>query len=208
VGVGTGRFFKDALNQGADIYGIDVSESMLDILRSGLNHRDQSRITRQNAVDFHFPGQFNLIIAPFRMFMHLLEVKDQMAALRNIRNHLSEKGLFIFDVFVPDLELLKEGLTDILDFEGEYEPGKMLRRYVTNRPDLISQLLQVTFKLEWEEKKKFRHEAWSVPMRFFFRYELDHLVERAEFSKHTIYGDFEGSPLQKESKEFIVVCHK
>jgi SAM-dependent methyltransferase len=208
VGVGTGRFFKDALDQGADIYGIDVSESMLEILRGSLNERDQSRISLQNAVDFAFPGRFDLIIAPFRMFMHLLEVEDQMAALRNIRNHLSEEGLFIFDVFVPDLELLKEGLTNIPDFEGEYEPGKALRRYVTSHPDLIAQLLQVTFKLEWEEKSGLRQETWDVPMRFFFRYELEHLVERAEYSKHTIYGDFKASHLQKNSKEFVVVCRK
>jgi len=125
------------------------------------------------------------------MFMHLLEVDDQLAALRNIRKHLVEQGTFIFDVFVPDLDLIKEGLTDILDFEGQYEPGKALRRYVTSQPDLIRQLLHVTFKLEWEEND-----------------ELQHLVERAGFSKHTIYGDFSPSPLQKDSKEFVVVCRK
>ena len=208
VGVGTGRFFKDALDQKADIYGIDISESMLEILKGRLNPKNQFRISRQNATDFSFSGQFDLIIAPFRMFMHLLDMEDQMAALRNIRNHLSENGLFIFDLFVPDLELLKEGLEDILDFDGEYEAGKALKRYVTTRPDLISQQLEATFKIEWVEGGVWKKETWKVPLRFFFRYELEHLVERAGFSKHTIYGDFGGTPLQKDSKEFVVVCHK
>ena len=35
IGVGTGRFFIDALNSGADIYGFDISPSMINIL----NHR-------------------------------------------------------------------------------------------------------------------------------------------------------------------------
>jgi ubiquinone/menaquinone biosynthesis C-methylase UbiE len=36
IGVGTGRFFMDALNSGTDIYGIDISESMINVLRGKL----------------------------------------------------------------------------------------------------------------------------------------------------------------------------
>ena len=37
VGVGTGRLFINALNQGADIYGIDISQSMIDVLHKKLH---------------------------------------------------------------------------------------------------------------------------------------------------------------------------
>ncbi len=37
VGVGTGRFFIDALTKNADIYGFDISRSMVDVLKIKLN---------------------------------------------------------------------------------------------------------------------------------------------------------------------------
>jgi ubiquinone/menaquinone biosynthesis C-methylase UbiE len=33
IGVGSGRLFLNGLNDGTDIYGLDISESMLDVLR-------------------------------------------------------------------------------------------------------------------------------------------------------------------------------
>jgi hypothetical protein len=45
-------------------------------------------------------------------------------------------------------------------------------------------------------------------MRYFFRFELQHLVERAGFKSVNIYGDFNCNELNKESKEFVVVCRK
>ncbi len=45
VGVGTGRLFMNALNSNADIYGIDISPSMLEILRVKLSPENQKRIS-------------------------------------------------------------------------------------------------------------------------------------------------------------------
>jgi ubiquinone/menaquinone biosynthesis C-methylase UbiE len=49
IGVGTGRFFLDALNQGADIYGIDVSATMLDQLKKKLDQSHHHRLFHQDA---------------------------------------------------------------------------------------------------------------------------------------------------------------
>jgi len=45
-------------------------------------------------------------------------------------------------------------------------------------------------------------------LRFFFRYELEHLVLRSPLKLATIYGDFNETPLNSESREFVVVCRK
>lgn len=208
IGVGTGRFFIDALNTGTDIYGLDISESMINILRSKISEDRQFRISIQNIIDFRFDFQFDLIIAPFRVFMHIIDKADQITALDNIYNHLRPKGRFIFDAFVPDLKQIIDGLENITDFEGEYEPGKLLRRRVSTRPDLINQLINVEFDLEWEEDNSILHEKWSLPLRFFFRYELEHLIERSGFNSYDILGNYVGGELNKDSKEFIVICNK
>jgi SAM-dependent methyltransferase len=206
IGVGTGRFFMDALDAGADVYGIDISRHMLDVLKGKLDNNQHYRISHQSITDFRFDIQFDLIIAPFRVFQHLLEKEEQLQALNNVYRHLKAGGKFIFDTFVPDLEMLIKGIDQVTDFEGEYEPGKMLKRTVSTRPDLINQLIQIHFRLEWEENNTINYEDWDVPLRFYFRYELEHLAERSDFKQYQILGDYQGNKLNKDSKEFIMVC--
>ena len=208
IGVGTGRFFVDALHAGADIHGIDISESMLDILRNKLAKEQWFRISKQGITNFNLDHQFDLIIAPFRVIMHVIDKADQITALNNVHDHLKPAGRFIFDTFVPDLKKIMDDIDNVTDFEGEYAPGKMLRRRVSTKPDLINQVINVEFDLEWEEELNKMHESWSLPLRFFFRYELEHLIERSKFNSYEILGDYDGSRLSKNSKEFIVICNK
>lgn len=208
AGSGTGRLFIQSLDSGADIYGIDISPAMLNILRSKLKKEDLHRISLQNITDFYFDRKFNLIVAPFRVFMHLLKKEDQIKALKNVHRHLAIGGKFIFDVFVPDLNSLIKGMDNIKDFEGEYETGKRIKRIVTTRPDLINQTIGITFRYEWDSDGKVISKEWNTTLRFFFRYEMEHLLEKAGFRNYSILGDFEGSPINKDSKEFIMVCEK
>jgi SAM-dependent methyltransferase len=208
IGVGTGRFFVNALDAGADIYGCDVSQAMIDIVMGKLDNDQQKRISKQNITDFHYDFPFDLIIAPFRVIMHLLDKEDQLKAINNVYDHLQPNGSFIFDTFVPDLKQLLEGVDNQTDFEGEYQPGRKIKRTVSTKPELINQIINVKFKLEWDEENEVKTEYWELPLRYFFRYELEHLVERSKFVNYRIFGDYEGNELNKNSKEFIVICQK
>jgi hypothetical protein len=140
--------------------------------------------------------------------MHILDKVDQLRAINNVHKHLKKNGKFIFDTFVPDLSQLINGIKNVTDFKGEYEPGKNMRRIVSTTPDLINQVIQVRFHLEWEENDKQQEDDWVTPMRYFFRYELEHLIERSKFKEYRILGDYKGNELNQDSKEFIVVCKK
>ncbi|MCX6333753.1 MAG: class I SAM-dependent methyltransferase [Bacteroidia bacterium] len=208
IGVGTGRLYMNAFNRGIDIYGIDISESMLNVLYDKLERKEHYRVSRQNILDFNFDFKFDLIIAPFRVIMHIPDKSDQLKSINNVYKHLNKNGKFIFDTFVPDLKQLINGLNDVTDFEGEYKPGKRVKRIVSTTPDLMNQVINVKFRMEWEENGRLVHDEWSTPMRYFFRYELEHLVERSKFGKYKILGDYKGNELNQDSKEFIVVCQK
>jgi SAM-dependent methyltransferase len=208
TGVGTGRIFIDALKNGADIYGIDISRSMLDILYSGLNQNQYNRVSLQGITDFRFDFKFDLIIAPFRVFMHLTDKRDQLTALNNISRHLNDNGLFIFDVFIPDLNLLLRRAENETDFEGEYEPGKKLKRIISTWPDLLNQTIKILFHLEWDDAGETQSEEWVTQLRYFFRYELEHLVERSGFRSYKMLGDYEGGELARNSQDYIMICQK
>jgi len=209
VGVGTGRLFIEALNRQADIYGIDLSPAMIEVLKEKITRQNYFRVEEDNVINFQHENPYSLIIAPFRVFMHLLTKKEQTQAINNIYNHLLPGGKFIFDAFIPHIDKLSKGAKEEKDFEGEYKPGKKLRRYVTTKPDLINQRIDITFRLKWDEDDGFKQDRWEFPIHFFFRYELEHLIERTKFSgNYNIYGDYSENELSKDSTDFVVVCYK
>ncbi len=208
IGTGTGRLLTEALENGADIYGMDISPAMLDFLKAKLSPVNQKRLSLQNIVDFKSNIRYDLIIAPFRVLMHLTEKAVQLRALNNVYDHLNPGGKFIFDLFVPDLKPLITGIDNVQDFEGEYEPGNRVKRVVSTKPDLINQIINITFRFEWNEGTSTFSQEWKTPMRFYFRFELEHLIERSEFRTYTIEGDFSGTLLNNDSKEFVVTCVK
>ena len=209
AGVGTGRIFVEALINGVDIQGIDISSAMLDVLKSKIEPAQHARLSLQSITNFKFDFKFGLVIAPFRVMMHVVEKEEQLAALNNVWKHLDTGGKFIFDAFVPNPLFLVNGLDNEVDFDEEYGPGKRIRRIVSTHPDLINQIIHCHFRFESIDNNTVECEDWDSPMRFFFRYELEHLIERSAFGvNYTILGNYDSTPLSTGSKEFIVICVK
>ena len=208
AGVGTGRLFLDGLKAGADIYGIDISPAMLEVLKTKASRKEHYRLSQQDIRDFETGFRFNLIIAPFRVFMHLIETSDQITALDHVCDQLEQGGSFIFDLYIPAPGLLASGMNEQLDFQGEFEPGNTIRRYVTSHSNLISQINHLRMRFEWNEGDQVYSEIWDSKMRFFFRYELEYLLEKSKFRSFSIFGDYQENPLSSDSKEFVVVCSK
>lgn len=206
VGVGTGRIFLEALEKGANVYGTDNSAEMLSVLRKKLDSRHHHRIRQCDLVNMELGKRFNLIIAPFRVLSHIIDIDDQIRTLNAVYDHLVPDGVFIFDLYVPNLKLLLDGLPPTVDFDGEYAPGKRLRRTVSATSDLITQITSVTMAFAWEEGGRRYSREWKFPMRFFFRHELGHMIARSRLRLKAIYGDFTESPLDSRSKEFLVHC--
>lgn len=208
IGAGTGRIFVPALNNGADIYGIDQSELMLEELKAKISNEDSARVSLQDVREFSLKKKFKLIYAPFRIFSHLITVEDQLKALNKIYDHLDAGGKFIFDVFVPDLKRLTNNFENLLDFDGEYEPGKSLKRFATINYDNINQISNLTFTFVWDEDGEEKKEECYFPLRYYFRYELENLIARTNLKLEKIYGGFDKQELSNESNDFVVVCSR
>ncbi|MCB0725754.1 MAG: class I SAM-dependent methyltransferase [Ignavibacteriae bacterium] len=207
VGVGTGRIFVEALNRGADIYGIDISENMLEILREKLPESEQHRVSLADMRDFDLSKKFKLIIVPFRIFQHLLTPDEQVSALQSIKKHLDTDGKLIFDVFVPNLKRITEVVENKLELSAEYAPGKIVERYLDSVPDNINQIINITFTFKWNENGEEMTEKDSFPFRYYFRYELENLIARSGLNLMKIYGDFNYGELNNSSTEFVVLCN-
>lgn len=181
---------------------------MLRVLQQQLTARQQHRVSLQSAESLSLPVKFDLIIAPFRVFSHLITIDRQLTALERIHQYLNENGFFIFDLFVPNLKMLADGLHEHMDYEGEYEPGHMLRRITSAHADVMNQVNHVTMRYEWDENGKLQKHEWHFDMRYFFRWEIEHLIARSPLTLETIFGDYGENPLTDASNDFVVMCRK
>jgi hypothetical protein len=51
-----------------------------------------------------------------------------------------------------------------------------------------------------------RETEVQFTMRWFWRYELEHLLHRAGFGHVEIFGDFDRSPVGRDSPSFVVLA--
>lgn len=181
---------------------------MLNKLKEKIDAKEHYRIHLADAADFKLNKKFNVIIAPFRMFQHVYEIENQLRVLKNVKEHLGEGSKFIFDVFNPDLNRINREDDETLQFSGEYSPGRAIRRFHKIKPDVFNQTQHITFRFEWDEDGEVKHAEFYTPMRYYFRYELEHLVARSGLKPVNIYGDFNENAFTEKSQNIIVECIK
>jgi len=209
IGVGTGRLLAAALARGVDAYGVDLSPTMVERCREKLPGEDRDRVWVGDGVSLKTERRFSLVVAPFRVLSHVPALDDQIRFLESVHDALRPGGLFVFDLYVPSLTLLLEGLPEICDFDGEHAPGKRLRRFVSSTPaDLARQTNHVRMRFVWDEDDGEQGEDWEFDMRFFFRFEIEHLVARSRLELVSLHGDFDGGALTADSREYLVVCRR
>jgi len=209
IGVGTGRLLAEALRRGSDVHGIDLSPVMLERCREKLPATANDRVWVGDAVRLRTERRFALVVAPFRVLSHVHASEEQIRLLDAVHEALLPGGIFVFDLYVPNLKLLLEGMPETCDFDGEHTPGRRLRRYVSSAPaDLSRQTNHVRMSFIWDEEDGEHHGDWEFDMRFFFRFEIEHLVARSALDLVAIHGDFAGGPLTPASREYVVVCRR
>ncbi len=208
IGCGTGRLLCAALDRGADVEGVDLSPSMIERLKSKLGPEHGQRLHLADAVRLRLDRRYALILAPFRMLSHVEAVEDQLLLLDGVHQHLLPGGRFIFDVYVPSPRMIADGVRDQLDFDGEYAPGLRLRRFVSAQSDIVSQTTRGRMTFVWDEGGVERRGEWNFTMRFFFRYEIEHLLARSRLKLETLSGDFGGGALVPGSKDLVAICRR
>jgi len=211
---GTGRALLPLARQGYQVTGVDISPNMLAIARrkiEGEGLADRVTLAEQDMRRLALDGRFNLAFVALNSFMHLLTPNDQIESLSRIRHHLNPGGRLLLDLFNPDLGRL-------LDFRDQVsldkvmidpETGHRLMKMRSDRADLGRQTVYVTYMIDDVDDQGIVHRTLvSFSLRYLFRAELEHLLERAGFAVEAVYGSYDLDDFDSDSDKMITVARR
>lgn len=215
LGCGTGRVTMALAQAGVRVTGLDLAERMLERAVAKRNTlpteaRERVRLVQGDMTRFELAGHFRLVIIPFRPFQHLAETRQQLDCLACIKRHLAPGGRLILDFFQTDPRRMHDPdfLTERVVAEYEMSGGRRVilteHAVAFHRAEQRNDV-EMIYSVAHPDGRKERHVmAWT--MRYFFRYEVEHLLARAGFRVEALYGNFDRSPLKDDSPEMIFVA--
>ena len=215
LGCGTGRITMALAAAGKRVTGLDISERMLERaakkrLALYTEERERVHLVQGDMVKFDLGERFRLIIIPFRPFQHLREVQEQMNCLECARKHLAPGGRLILDVFQTNAERMHDPvhMRETLLTEYKTPDGRQVRIservaafHRAEQCNDVEMIYSIVHPGGQQERLVF---AWVL--RYFFRYEIEHLLARCGFKVAALYGDFDRTPITDESPEMIFVA--
>lgn len=216
---GTGRVLIPCARAGGAIVGLDFAAPMLEVCRRKLEEQPEDvrrrvALLEADMTDFDLARTFALVTIPFRAFQHLVTVEAQKACLACVRRHLDPGGKLVFDFFHPDPAYLVEHP----DFDAAREDVPP-----TALPDgrTVSRASRITGYNRAEQRNdiEFIHDVTypdgrrerlvqPLSMRYFYRYEVEHLLALCGFRVAELYGNFDRSPFRDDSPEMVFVAEK
>ena len=203
IGSGTGRVLIPTARAGIDIVGLDSSPSMLAVCRGRLAQEPAAVRARIALVEadmraFDLGRTFTLVTIPFRPFQHLVTVEEQLGCLGCIRRHLAPGGRLILDLFNPSLEALTQPVGEESAPEAEFtapDGRRVTRRHRIVARDRAAQVSRVELLYDVTHPDgRAQRLTQSVSMRYFFRYEAEHLLVRAGLAVEHVYSGYDRIP--------------
>ena len=219
LGCGTGRVLIPTAAAGCEITGLDLSAYMLEKCRGKLAKQPEEiqkrvKLIQGNMTGFKTGEKYALVTLPFRPFQHLITVEEEKTCLECIHQHLKPQGLLIIDVYNPnptrlipsskfdeEIEDLPETL--LPDGRKVRRTGRMAGLHRDKQYNDIELIYYVT-----HPDGKTERLVQSFPMRYYYRYEMEHLLELSRFKIVDLFGEFDSSAFTSDSPEMIFIAEK
>lgn len=202
VGCGTGNHAKLMARKGYNIHGIDLSEQMLEIAKSG-----QSDITFEQGDIRHFKldRRFDVITSLFHVMSYQTSNEDVVSSFKAVHNHLNKDGLFIFDFWYGPAVMMDPPSVRVKKMENE---SLKVIRVAEPLIDYDQCIVSVQFDVNIFEKQLSQLDSLQEthPMRYFFKNELHYFASQGGFEVLNFYAWLSMNEPSKDKWYAVAVC--
>jgi SAM-dependent methyltransferase len=212
VACGSGRVLLPLAEAGYQVVGLDSSPAMLALARDRLAARPglagRVELIEQDLRSARLARRFKLVICALDSFALLLDRAEQLRALRTLARHLEPNGLLVLDVGNGNRRGGEPAEETSLQVVESAPPGPPLTKLVLRRTDPAEQLDRLLHLYdEPGPDGAIQRTAVELTLRYFTRFELELLLERAGFFVEALFGDYDLSPFSSDSERLIALAH-
>lgn len=171
LGCGTGKHAKLLNKKGYEVFGIDLSQKMINQAKSL-----DVNCSIGDVRSFRVKQKFDAVLSLFHVASYQTSNKDISDFFETASYHLTPKGILIFDVWYKDAVLAQLPEKRIKKLENDEIE---VTRYCIPEHIQEQSLVKVHYKIEITDKKSNQKEIIEEchPMRYFSKEEIDSLAE-------------------------------
>ncbi len=215
LGCGTGRVALALAREGFNVTGLDLSESMLGVFGEKLGREPSDvaarvELVRGNMAQFDLGKRFGMIIAPFRAFQALTDDADIRSSLVCIRDHLTDDGVYIANVFNP-FPVMDQSwcYPESVQWErrDQVTGNYVVKKTWGDRIDTSKQIIypHYAFEITYPDGHTQRI-AEDMQLKYYYADQLAVEVERAGMVITERYAWYDKTPLDELHREIIYIC--
>lgn len=200
LGIGTGRLALPLIAKGVHVHGIDASRAMIKRLREKQGG-DQIPVTVDDFANVgSVPGgPFDLVFCAFNTFFSLLTQADQVRCFKGVSSVLTGTGVFLLELFVPDLSRFTKHQPTLVGAhkEDELQIEASHHEPVTQR--VSSRIVRI-----WDGQVR----VFPIEIRYAWPSELDLMARLAGMRLANRWGSWDHKPFEAGSEMHISVYQR
>ena len=212
IGAGTGRLTIPFARNGNGVVAVDVSSSMLDILRRRIRTetpdlQEKIKIVESDASTLTLGERFDLTIVPYFTFNYFLTRDMQQRVLGTLSKHLLPDSKLLVDVFIPHGLIAKCPTHPVQEVNAvDPQTGNRIRGWITYSIEKTHQIEQRNhlFEVSRSDGTVVRSE-FSTRRKYSFLSELQETFSSAGFSIDHEYGGFNQEKATETSERLVFV---
>lgn len=205
---GHGRLYLELLRHGIDVDGFDISRPMLTLLRERAATEELHPIVWQ--ADLRSVGaqhSYSLAMIPYNSLCNLIEIDDQLAALEALYEVLEPGGRLLFDVFVPQYDVIADSFGEWHSSqEFEYDGRQLTGQTRATIDDVAKQTYRTEHKITDFTGDEIVREEFVVSHLPPQQGEL--LARQSPFDTWSVFGGFDREPLTDGDSVQVWELHK
>lgn len=197
LAIGTGRVAIPLAARGIPVTGIELSQPMVDQLRSKVSAEELPVVVGDMATTV-IPGQFSLVYVVWNSIGNLRTQDEQVRCFSNAARHLAPVGRFVIELGVPGIRRFPPGQVAV--------PFEVTDRHVGfDTYDMVTQ--QGTSHHFWRLDDGSTRYG-SSNFRYIWPAECDLMARLAGLRLEQRVADWSGAPFTSDSESHVSVWRK
>jgi SAM-dependent methyltransferase len=212
LGCGTGRVLAGLVRSGHTAVGVDLSPPMLVRAEERLRRIDPAgerwRLVTADVRALALPERFRLALAPLDLLGYFATADDQLGVLAAVLRHLYPEGQLAVDVAFPPGAFHGQPEGVLVHQWSHREPaGALVSKWWLRQIDAAQQLQRLTALYDVAAPDgTLRRWVHELTLRYYYRFELEGLLQRAGFRVEGVYGGYALEELAGDSPRLVILA--